>query len=95
MVILFSFTFKCPAIHKYASRRVTIGGGGGGLPCPFSKIEKNYPNLEKECPDFGHLWVKFLIYNAIFKSFQAKKLDIFSLRGFFFLCCKEMFIKMP
>ena len=37
------------------------GGGGGGLPCPFSKIGKNCPNLEKKCPDFGHLWVKFLI----------------------------------
>ena len=25
-----------------------------GLLCPFSKIGK-------KCPDFGHLWVKFLI----------------------------------
>ena len=39
-------------------RRVTEGGG---LPCPFSKIGKKYSNLEKKCPDCGHLWVKFFI----------------------------------
>ena len=37
------------------------GERGGGLHCPFSKIGENCPNLEKKCPDFGHLWVKFLI----------------------------------
>ena len=45
-------------------RRVTRGGGGGGggggLPCTFSKIGKKCPNLEKKCPDYGHLWVQFL-----------------------------------
>ena len=25
-------------------------GEGGGLPCPFSKIGKNCPNLEKKMP---------------------------------------------
>ena len=34
---------------------------GGGLPCPFLKIGKKFPNLEKKCPDCGHLWVKFII----------------------------------
>ena len=39
-----------------------VGVEGGGLPCPFSKIGKKWcPNLEKKCPDFGHVWVKFLI----------------------------------
>ena len=41
--------------------RLTRGGGRGGLPCPFSKIEKKCPNLEEKCPDCGHLRVQFLI----------------------------------
>ena len=37
------------------TRRVTRGmGRGEGIPCPFSKIGKNCPNLGKKCPDFGH-----------------------------------------
>ena len=35
---------------------------GGRFPCTFSKIGKNCANLEKKCPDCGHLWVKFLKY---------------------------------
>ena len=35
--------------------RVTRGGKGGGLPCPFSKIGKKCPNFEKKCRDCGHL----------------------------------------
>ena len=43
-------------------RRVTRGRGRwGGLPCPFLKIGKKYPNLEKKCPACGHLYVKFVI----------------------------------
>ena len=46
---------------------------GQGLPFPFSKTgEKKYPNC-------GHLWLKVLIQNEIFKTFQAKKPDTFSL----------------
>ena len=37
------------------------GEGGGGFPCPFSNIEKKCLNLEKKCPDCGHLWVNFFI----------------------------------
>ena len=33
-------------------RCVTRGGRGGGLPCPFSKIGKRCPNLEKN--DFSY-----------------------------------------
>ena len=67
--------------------RVTRGGegeggggveGGWGLLCPFPRIGKKFPDLDEK-------WVKYLIWNAIFKSFQAKKLEIFSLPGFFFL----------
>ena len=29
------------------------------LKCPFSKIRQKCPNLEKKCPNFGYLLVKF------------------------------------
>ena len=83
---------------EYTNRRVTRGEGRGwGLPCPSSKIGKKYPNLEKNCPDCGYLWVKFLIWNEIFKSFQdkKKKVEIFFLRDFFFSCFRSMFIDVP
>ena len=38
--------------------------------------------LLKKYPDCGQLWVKYLIYNAIFKSFQEKKLKIVPCRVF-------------
>ena len=38
-------------------RRVIRGAKVG----PFSKIGKKCPNLEKKCPDCGHLWVKCFI----------------------------------
>ena len=63
-------------------RHVSRGSRGGDLPCTFLKIGKKYPHLGKECPDCGHLWVKFLFYSAIFRRFQEKKLEIF-LRGIF------------
>ena len=54
---------------KCINRPVGGGEGGGGLPNPFLKIGKNSSNLEKECPDCGHLWLKFLIWNrALLKS---------------------------
>ena len=49
-------------------RCATSGGEGGGLPCPFLKIEKKCPDFAKKCADFGklcfacvHLWVEILI----------------------------------
>ena len=48
-------------------------------PALYSKIGKKCLNFGKKCPDCCHLWVKFLIQNAIFKSFQAKN-------RIFFLC---------
>ena len=54
-------------IPQYLLRRAT-SWGGGGLPCPFLKIEKKCPDLAKKCPDFGkicpvcvRLWVKIPI----------------------------------
>ena len=78
--------------------RVTRGGMGwrkGSLPFPFSKIGKKCPNLEKKCPNCGHLWVKFLIWNEIFESFQAKKWRFYSLRHFFSLVLGECLRKCP
>ena len=76
-------------------KHVTRRGKGGALPCPFSKIGKTCPSLEKKCPNCDYLWVKFLIQNEISKSFQAKKPDIFSRRDRSFSCCRWMFIKLP
>ena len=38
------------------------------LPCPFSKMGKRCPNLGKNYLHCGHLWVKFFVYSAFFKS---------------------------
>ena len=54
-------TFWLLSYTDLTSRCVTREGEGGGLPCPFSKIGKKCPNLEKKCPDYGYLWVKFFI----------------------------------
>ena len=48
-------------LEKWKRRRVTRGGRGGGLPCPFSKIGKKCPNLDKKCLDCDQLWVKCFI----------------------------------
>ena len=69
-------TQACDFIKKEQARNQR--GEEGGLPCPFSKNRKKVPNLRKTCPDCGHLQVKFFIYNAIFKSFQEKKPEIYS-----------------
>ena len=53
-------------------RRVTRGGGEGDLLCLFSEIGKPAPIFGNKCFDYGHLWVKFLLKGAIFKSLQDK-----------------------
>ena len=73
-------------VHETSCRRVTRRGEGGGLPFPFLKIGKKCPNLEKKCADCGHLQVEFVIQNKMFKSFQEKNPEIFTLRGFSFSC---------
>ena len=66
-------------------RRVTRKERGEALPALFQKLEKSSLILGKKCPNCGHLWVKFLIYSVIFKSFQEKKPEIFFSVGPFFL----------
>ena len=76
-------------------RRVTRGGRGGGLPCPFSKNGKKCPNLEKKCPNCGQLWLKFLVWNAAFKSFQAKNRTFFPGGAFLSRAVVECLLKCP
>ena len=59
----------------------------GGRGSYFLKIGKNCSNLRKKDPDCGHLWVKYLTWNGVLKSFQTKKTDIFSLGAL--LSCVE------
>ena len=50
---------NCEYLENYEQHNRLLeaqrGGGGEGLPCPFWKIGKKCPNLEKKCPDYGHL----------------------------------------
>ena len=48
----------------------------------FYKIGRKCPNLEKKCPDCGHLWVKFPVSNEIFENFPAKKQRLFPCGAF-------------
>ena len=68
------------------SRRITRGGRGEVSPALFRKLEKSALILGGKCPNFSHLWVNFLIYSAIFKSFQEKNPEIFSQEGLSFSC---------
>ena len=61
------------------------GASRGGISCPFLKIGEKCPNLEKKYPDCGHLQVKFVIQNEVFKSFHAKKAGDFYPARLFFL----------
>ena len=58
------FSQQRNCILSYYYRRVTRGRS---FSCTFLKIGRKYPDFEKKYPDFGHLWVKFLISNVISK----------------------------
>ena len=63
---------------------------GGGLPCPFLKIEIKCPDFRnKKCPDCVNLRVRFLIWNAVLKVSWRKKLWNFSLRSLSFMCFRR------
>ena len=55
------FSQQMNSILSYFYRRVTSGRRGRSFSTTFLKIGRKCPNFEKTCPDFGHLWVKFLI----------------------------------
>ena len=48
------------SILSYYYRGVTRERRERSFSCNFLKIGRQCPNFEKKCPDFGHLWVKFL-----------------------------------
>ena len=54
------FSQQKNSILSYYNSRVTRGRKERGLSCTFLKIGRKCPDFEKNCPDFGHLWVKFL-----------------------------------
>ena len=57
-----SFRIKIHLQQKHFScRRVTREEKGGRSPLPFFENLEKCPNLRKNCPDCGHLWVKFFI----------------------------------
>ena len=56
---------------------------GERSPQPFFK---NCPNFGKKGPDYGNLWVTFLM--RFFKSFQEKKQN-FTLRDLSFMWCRQ------
>ena len=66
-------------------RRVTRRERGEVSFSLFQLFEKSSLIFGKKCPNYGHLWAKFLIYSVIFKSFQEKKPEIFFSVGPFFL----------
>ena len=87
-------------IPQYLFRRAT--SGGGGLPCPFWKIEKKCPDLAKKCPDFGkicpacvRLWVKIPIWNVILRASWRKNTKIIPCGVFLLRVTHETFIEVP
>ena len=55
------FSQQRNSMLSYYYRGVTIGRRGRSLFCTFLGIGKKCSDFEKKCPDFSHLWVKFLI----------------------------------
>ena len=59
------------------------GEEGGGLPCPFLKIEKVALILEKKDPNCVHPWVESPIQNVVLKVSRRKSSRIFPAGPFF------------
>ena len=51
--------------------------GGGGLPCPFLKIEKKCPDIGKKGPNCVHLWVESSIQNVVLRVSRGKSSKTF------------------
>ena len=43
-------------IFKDMNKRVTREWEGGGLPCPLLETGKSCHNIQKKCPENGHVW---------------------------------------
>ena len=70
--------------NSKTTRCVTRRGRWGRPALPFFENWKKVPNFWKKCPGCDHLWVKFLIWNAICKSFQGENQIFFPCRAFLF-----------
>ena len=55
------FSQRRNSMLSYYYRGVTRGRRGRSLSCTFLEIGKKCSDFKKKCPDFSHLWVKFLI----------------------------------
>ena len=51
--------------------------------------------LEKDCPDFGHFWVKFLIWNVAVRVSRNKNSEINLCSVFLWCVVDGRFIEMP
>ena len=71
------------------------GGGGGGLPYPFSESKKTPLVLEIKGPDFVHPEVKFTIQNIVLRVSRTKSCKIFCSGIFFPWFFEEMLIEVP
>ena len=64
------------------------GRGEGGVPGPFLILTKAALILEKNGPDFVHLYVKFTIQNVILRASKGKRFKIFPLTIYLSECPK-------
>ena len=64
-------------------RRATRGEEGGGLPCPFLKIEKKCPAFGKKGPNCVHPWVESSIQNVVLRVSRGKSAKTFPCGAFF------------
>ena len=91
-----SMNNKVRAIEKYSCsilssktylfgincRRATRGQGGG-LPCPFLKIEKKCPDIGKKSPNFVYTWVESSIQNIVLRVSRGRSSKILPCGAFF------------
>ena len=77
-----SFTSQVSFLITYYLGAQLEGGRGGGLPCPFLKYKEKCPDFWEKCPNWVHLWVKFLILNAVLSVSRKKISEIFPCGAF-------------
>ena len=59
------------------------------------KMKNKHYDFGKNCLDFVHLWVKFLIWNAFVRVSRNKNSEINLCRAVLWCTTDEMFIEMP
>ena len=72
--------------RNYGGGKGRVEGGwvrGGGLPCPFLKIEKSALILKKKGSNCVHPWAKSSIQNVVLRVSRRKSSKIFPAGPFF------------